>query len=155
MTATFETFAPAGSPAEDTTAEYTAELLDKLFAAAQPGAVFSAPVVAGDYTIITASEISTGGGFGSGKGFGPASRPTGETPAKPDATIGGGSGMGGGGGASGRPLAAIIIGPDGVRVQPVVDATKIGLAALAAFGTIFATMLKIRRALRKAEAHHK
>jgi hypothetical protein len=43
-----------------------APLLDKVFAAARPGLAFSAPVVAGAYTIITASEVMTGGGFGLG-----------------------------------------------------------------------------------------
>ncbi|MBN9387665.1 MAG: hypothetical protein J0I20_06390 [Chloroflexi bacterium] len=164
MTQVFDKFNPVTeplngfTPSEDKSMEYGVQAFDKLFAAAQPGAVFSAPVVKGDITIILTSEVSSGGGFGFGKGFGPA----GPSPKAEDATgpvskeesqanmpVGGGTGMGGGGGASGRPLAVIMIGPDGVRIQPIVDATKIVITALTTFGMIFAAMLKIRRAARK------
>jgi uncharacterized spore protein YtfJ len=166
MTATFDTFIPASGStgefnlAEDKNLEIYTEMLDKLFAAAKPGVVFSAPVVSGNYTIITASEVASGGGFGYGKGVGPVVGPkiTGETTpeGKPQPpTIGGGSGIGGGGGASGRPLAAIIIGPDGVKVQPIVDATKIAMTALTTFGVILATLMKIRRTVKKAAVLHK
>ncbi len=45
--------------------------------------------------------------------------------------------MGGGGGgfAQSRPVAVIVIDRDGVRVEPVVDVTKLGLAALTVFGS--------------------
>src|SRR5262249_52454845 len=46
------------------------KVLEKIYSAAQPGAVYSEPVTAGNYTVITASEIVAGGGFGSGFGFG-------------------------------------------------------------------------------------
>ena len=50
----------------------TNEFFDKILAAAQPSAVFSAPVVSGAYMVITASEVFAGGGFGFGGGAGPA-----------------------------------------------------------------------------------
>jgi hypothetical protein len=103
-----------------------APLLDKVFAAAQPGLVFSAPVVAGAYTIITASEVMAGGGFGVGGGSDQS--PTDNT------TTAGGHGGGGGGGASARPVAAIVIGPDGVKVKPIFDITKVALAGITAGG---------------------
>jgi hypothetical protein len=58
----------------------------------------------------------------------------------------GGSGFGGGGGSMGRPVAIVTIGPSGVTVRPVVDVTKVALAAL----TAAAAMLGLRRAMRRA-----
>ena len=46
------------------------ELMDKLFSVSEPGAVFSEPVVSGDHTVITASEVMIGLGFGYGAGGG-------------------------------------------------------------------------------------
>jgi hypothetical protein len=43
----------------------------------------------------------------------------------------------------GRPVAAIVIGPDGVEVKPVLDVTKISLTALAAFGGMVALCCKM------------
>jgi uncharacterized spore protein YtfJ len=125
------------------------EFVEKIFAGAQPGTVFSAPVVSGDYTIITASEVMAGGGFGFGYGSGSIPTPeqqggeAGPAPTSQDGT-GSGGGGGGGGGSSGRPVAAIVIGPDGVKVEPVVDATKIALAAIGAWLSI--ALLLARRA---------
>ncbi len=104
---------------------------EKILAATQPSAVFSAPVVSGPYTIITASEVFAAGGFGSGQ------------------QEGSGGGSGGGGASHARPVATIVIGPEGVKVQPVVDATKIALAAVAAWGTGALTAMRIARASRR------
>lgn len=59
-------------------------------------------------------------------------------------TPGEGRGMGGGGGASGRPVAAIVIGPDGVTVRPIFDATTIALVGITALGTLLALLLRMR-----------
>jgi uncharacterized spore protein YtfJ len=128
-------------------------VLEKVFAAAQPDAVYSKPVVSNNYTVITASEVASGGGFGSGAGFGPATpssaekRPDEEgSQAEPVNT--GGSGMGGGGGSSGRPVAIIIIGPEGVSVKPIFDITKIVLAGIPvwiAMLTMFRKVLKMSK----------
>ena len=127
--------------------EMSEEFTEKIFGAAQPGTVFSAPVVSGNYTIITASEVMAGGAFGSGFGSGSvpatASAVQSEAPGSQDGT-GSGGGGGGGGGSSGRPVAAIIIGPDGVKIEPIVDATKIALAAIGAWLSI--ALLLARRA---------
>jgi uncharacterized spore protein YtfJ len=136
----------------DKAGEQAATMLEKLFAAAQPGAVYGQPVSSERYTVITAAEVTSGGGFGMGLGLGPGSRsrakaaPTAETAPPGDSQIGGGGGVGGGGGAMGRPVAIIAIGPDGVRIKPVVDVTKVALAAL----TAWATMLGLLRAKRRA-----
>lgn len=122
--------------------EFAVAMLGKLFAAAQPGAVFGTPVVSGEYTVITASEISAGGGFGSGRGTG--MKPTGQVAESGTAAQGEGGGSGGGGGASARPIAAIVIGPNGVTVKPVFDITKIALTGITAWGAMLATYLRLR-----------
>jgi uncharacterized spore protein YtfJ len=114
--------------------------VDKIFSAAQASAVFSAPVTTGGYTVITASEVAAGGGFGSGQGSEPGS-----DPAHPAA---GGGGSGGGGGSTGRPVAVIVVGPDGVQVKPIFDVTKFGLAVLTAWAAMLATALRLKRASR-------
>jgi uncharacterized spore protein YtfJ len=115
--------------------ELSNAMIEKIYAAAQPGAVFSAPVVSGPHTIITASEVAAGGGFGFGSG--PTSQASDATPTSGTAApIAGSGGGGGGGGSSGRPVAAIVISADGVTVQPIVDVTKIGLAAIGAWLSI-------------------
>jgi uncharacterized spore protein YtfJ len=125
-------------------------MLEKLFAAAQPGAVYSQPVVSGNYTIITASEVTSGGGFGSGVGFGPATAKAQKQPAEEvsqsEQANSGGGGIGAGGGAAGRPVAIIIIGPDGVTIKPVFDLTKIALAGLTAWTTMLAVLRRARKA---------
>ncbi len=125
------------------TQERANELLGKLFDAAKPTAVYSEPVSSGEYTVITASEVTAafGAGYGGGVGFG--SEETEDEDNKPS----GGSGGGGGGGGStlARPVAAISIGPDGVHVEPIVDPTKIAIAMFTAVGAIFMSLGKMRR----------
>ena len=96
----------------------TGQALSQLVATARADAVFGQPVVSGDTTVISCSEIAIGMGMGSGSG------PVDE---KGNPT---GAGSGGGGGARGRPVAAIVITKEGVRVEPIFDLTKIVLASL-------------------------
>jgi uncharacterized spore protein YtfJ len=138
MTTNVETKS-ALSPTEDT---MPVEPMERFFAAAQPGTVFSEPVTQGAYTVITAREVTFGGGYGFGGGCGPAPQPSGES----TTTVAGGRGGGAGGGSMGRPIAAIIIGPDGVKVQPIVDVTKFLLAALGAMGAVAAAGRRSSRA---------
>jgi hypothetical protein len=50
----------------------------------------------------------------------------------------------------GRPVAAIIIDADGgVKVQPIVDATKIALAGIAAWGTLLLLLARWARASKR------
>jgi hypothetical protein len=44
-----------------------------------------------------------------------------------------------------RPVAVIIASPEGVRVEPVVDVTKIALAALTAAGFMVGMLLRMNR----------
>lgn len=131
--------------------DQAAVMLGKLFAGAQPGAVYGQPVESGTYTVIAAAEVTSGGGFGMGVGLCPASKADETAAPTVEATPlegreSGGGGVGGGGGAMGRPVAIIAIGPDGVTIKPVVDVTKIALAGL----TAWATMLGLLRARRRA-----
>jgi len=96
----------------------TEKALSQLVTTARADAVFGQPVVSGDTTVISCSEIAIGMGMGSGSG------PVDE---KGNPT---GGGSGGGGGARGRPVAAIVITKEGVRVEPIFDLTKIVLASL-------------------------
>ena len=117
------------------------ELIGRLFEVTQPSAVFSQPVTNGPYTVITASEVTVGmgAGYGGGGGAGPDDE-EGETT---------GSGFGGGGGGGGtamaRPVAAIIIEPEGVRVEPIMDPTKIAVAFFTTFISIVMTLSKLRK----------
>jgi len=109
--------------------------MDKVYAAAQPGIVFSPPVESSGYTIITATEVWSGGGFGMGSGQSLDGREA-------------GGGAGGGGGSRSRPVAAITIGPEGVKVEPIVDVTQIALAGIAAWGAILVTLFRIAKKAR-------
>ena len=55
------------------------------------------------------------------------------------------SDLGGGGRTFSRPVAVVIVGPEGVRVEPVMDVTKVALAALTAFGFMFSMLGRMRR----------
>jgi hypothetical protein len=105
-----------------TSQEQVADLLRLGQRATEPNAVFSEPVVLGERVIITASEISGGLGMGFGSGG--------------DAKGQGGAG-GGGGGSFGRPVAMIIVEPQGVRFEPIVDVTKLGIAFFTTLGAMF------------------
>jgi len=125
------------------------ELMEKLFAVAQPGAVYGEPVASGEYTVITASEIlvAAGSGYGVGGGTGAESLEA-ETAVEgeEDERTGFGGGGAGGGVSMGRPVATINIGPNGVQVQPVVDVTKIGLAFFTTIGAMLMMLGRMRRA---------
>ena len=131
------------------------DLKNKRLATARPNAVFGEPVTAGEYTIITASEVGVGMGFGYGGGGGSQEMTSADNADKEnegseaaELPAGFGVGIGGGGGASGRPVASIIIGPEGVRVEPIVDVTKIGIALLTTIGTMLAISSRMHKMAR-------
>jgi len=116
------------------------ELMGRLFDVTRPDAVFSQPVTMGDHTIINASEYSAtlGMGYGGGGGGGP-------NPEEPEQQANGIGGGGGGGGATmSRPVAAIIVSPDGVRVEPIVDVTKIAITMFTALGAMAMALRKMK-----------
>lgn len=105
------------------------ETLETLLEAADVNKVYAQPIQHEDTIIIPAAEVIAGAGFGAGYG------------------AGGGSGGGGGGGGKtfARPVAVIIADKNGVRVEPVMDPTKIALTALTAFGFVFGAIAKMRK----------
>ncbi len=121
-------------------------LLRKTVEAGDVRAAFGDPVTAGEQTVIPVAEVSHGMGFGYGAGYGEGVLPSGEEGREPIPSTGGGSGGGGGGGAFARPVAALIVGPEGVRVEPIVDVTKVVLAFFTMFGTLALTIGKLRKA---------
>ena len=118
--------------------EATLAVLDQLFDVYTPGTVFSSPTAKGDYTVITAAEVNVGLGVGFGAGGG----------GDDQGTEGSGGGGGGGGASAGRPVAAIIIGPQGVEVQPIVDVTKLGIAFFTTLGAILMVWRAMQRRTR-------
>jgi uncharacterized spore protein YtfJ len=129
------------------------ELVERLFVVAEPDAVFGKPVTQGEYTAITARELTIGLGFGFGGGGGrgpngPAGEEVGETETLPGAGAGFGGGGGGGGSSAGRPVAVIEIGPAGVRVEPIVDPTKIAIAMFTTLGSMGIMLMKMARQMR-------
>jgi uncharacterized spore protein YtfJ len=133
-------------------------LIEKLFEVAQPSAVYGEPVAAGDYTVITASEVKIGMGYGYGAGGSVeaagaeaevAEASAGEGELAEEAESGFGAGGGGGGVSGSRPVAAISIGPEGVCVQPVVDVTKIALAFVTAMGAMVMMLNRMKRVSRE------
>ena len=124
------------------------EFMEKLYTVANPKAVFSEPVEVGEYKVITATELHVMQGFGYGGGGGAGNNPDSEEEGAAPASIGYGGGGGGGGTAAARPVAAIEIGPHGVRVEPIVDPTKIAIAFFTTLISIFAMGSKMKRARR-------
>ena len=134
-----------GTPLDSITGVY--DLIGRLFRVAEPGAVYSEPIISGERTVIITSELSMS--IGAGGGFGASSEPVTETgadaasvpPHKEDS----GGGGGGGGFSFGRPVAAVIIEPSGVRVEPIVDPTKLGIALFTTLGAMFFAWTSLRR----------
>jgi uncharacterized spore protein YtfJ len=81
--------------------------------------VFSDPVQSGDRVVVTAAAVQVSGGLGGPEGAG-------------------------GGHSEGRPVAVIEVAPDGVRVRPLVDYTRLAMTAV---GIAFA-IWRITRARR-------
>ncbi len=110
------------------------QTLDRFLAVPDVGKAFGEPIRQGDVTIVPAAEVMTAMGFGIGFGGGTEA-----------GREGGGGGGGGGGSALARPVAAVVASPEGVRVEPIVDVTKIALAAITAGGFMLATWLGMAR----------
>ncbi len=110
--------------------------VNKLLDAARVEAAYGQAVQYADATIIPTAEILSVAWIGSGVGGGRSNE---------NNSIGGGNGAGGGGRVLSRPVAAIVITSSGVRVEPILDVTKVGLAALTAGGFALAMMARMSR----------
>jgi uncharacterized spore protein YtfJ len=111
-----------------------ADVMARLLEAADVSKVYSEPIAHGDTLLIPAAEVLAVAGFGigAGSGFGPDPDSGGRQ------RSGGGGGGGGGGRTLARSVAVIVSTPEGVRVEPIVDLTKIALAGLTALGFVWA-----------------
>ena len=115
--------------------------MDKFLSAASVEAVYGTPVSQGETIVIPAAEVLSIAGFGLGAG--------GSSRAGDDSEdAGSGTGGGGGGYVLARPVAAIVISPTGVRIEPIVDVTKIGLAILTTLGLMVGMLTRMNRTRR-------
>ena len=115
--------------------------------AASVDRVYGAPVEVGETKIIPAAENLVVMGFGAGFGYGTSEFESNEeTPSSGEGMGEGGGGGGGGGGRTlSRPVAVIIASPEGVRVEPVADRTKVIMAAITAAGFVAGMFLRMTR----------
>lgn len=123
------------------------DTLQTFLSTADVSAVYGEPIEKDDALIIPAAEVVAAMGFGIGSGYGKGSDES-------DEGEGGGAGAAAGGGGGGRvfsrPVAVVVASPEGVRVDPVIDFTKIALAGLTASAFmlgLFLRMLNPRKAL--------
>jgi uncharacterized spore protein YtfJ len=105
-----------------TGAEHVTRALER--AGSGEGAVGPATVV-GDRTVIPLVETYATGGFGGGSGVG-----------VDGASEGSGGGGGGGGLGRSRTIAVADVGPEGVKIRPVVDVTGLALPAVTALAAL-------------------
>lgn len=113
------------------------ETLSKLIDAADVTKVYGRPIKQGDVAVIPASENLTLMGFGVGAGGGAESSENG--------AVGTGGGGGGGGRTLSRPVAIIVVTSEGAYIEPVVDLTKVALAAITAAGFMFGMIFRMKR----------
>ena len=123
-----------GEPETETLVAATraGDVMERLIESADVAKVFAPPIAHGDRLLIPAAEVFAAAGFGMGSGSGQVGARAGQ------ARRGGGSGGGGGGTTLARSVAVIVSSPEGVEVRPVIDVTKIALAALTAAGFVWA-----------------
>lgn len=119
-------------------------------------AVFGKPQTLGDRTVIPVAEVSYG--FGLGFGSGPAAAECHCDCAEGEQKEGcecechqehpqEASGGGGGAGGIARPIAYLEVGPEGVKVESIVDEQKVTLAGIFLVGWVFAWLALVIRAL--------
>ena len=121
--------------------------MDDFLASAHVSTVYGEPIQKYDTLIIPTAEVVSVLGFGVAYGFGSGPiQHEGEADQECCGDSVGGEGGGGGGGGKilSRPVAIIVASPEGVRVEPVVDVTKIVLAALTAAGFMIAMVARMQ-----------
>ena len=109
------------------------ETMEAFIETADVSKVYGEPIKHEDTLILPAAEVLAVAGFGAGYGSG-----------GPEDVGGAGGGAGGGGRTFSRPVAVVIANKDSVRVEPVVDATKIALTFFTAIGFMIATLGKMK-----------
>ena len=116
--------------------------LDKFLTAANVEAVYGPAISQGENVVIPAAEVLSIVGFGLGSGGGS------QGASESSNASGSGGGGGGGGRVLSRPVAAIIMSPTGVRVEPIVDVTKIALAVFTTLGFMATVLTRMKRTKR-------
>ena len=114
-------------------------IMERLLETADVSRVYGEPILHGDLLILPAAEVLAIAGFGMGSGGGIAVHQEGQR------SRGSGGGGGGGGKTLARTVAVIVASPEGVEVRPVIDFTKIALAALTAAGFVLAAWRGMKR----------
>lgn len=114
-------------------------IMERLLDTADVSRVYGEPILHGDVMILPAAEVLAIAGFGMGSGGGIAVHQEGQK------SRGSGGGGGGGGKTLARTVAVIVARPEGVEVRPVIDFTKIALAALTAAGFVAAAWRGMKR----------
>ncbi len=114
------------------------QTMDKFLAAADVAAVYGELIEHDDIVILPTAEVLSVAGFGVGSGFGTSEE-------SDEKQIGGGGGGGGGGRVLSRPVAIVVSSPGGVYIEPIVDVTKIALAALTAAGFMVGMVFRMLR----------
>jgi len=110
------------------------ETMETFIETADVSRVYGEPIVHEETMIIPAAEVVALAGFGAGYGSG-----------GPEDANGEGGGAGGGGKTFSRPVAVVIADNNGVRVEPVVDPTKIAMTFFTALGFMVATIARMKR----------
>jgi uncharacterized spore protein YtfJ len=111
------------------------ETLEVMLETASVDKVYGEPLVHEGTMIIPAAEVLAVAGFGAGYGAGQSE----------DGEGGSASGAAGGGRTFSRPVALVIAAENGVRVEPVLDPTKIALTFITALGFMAATISRMTR----------
>ncbi len=117
------------------------DLFGKLLDSSGVSAVYGRAIRQGDVAVIPTAEVISVMGFGTGFGYGPVTAEGEEAVTQ----TGVGEGGGGGGKTFSRPVAVVIASPEGVRVEPVCDRTKVLMTAITAGGFMAATLLRLMR----------
>jgi len=133
--------ASAGAGAS-TGAQTVVDAVSQLVATASVEAAFGESRTVGDHTVIPVAEVMCGFGVGIGRGGG-------KGPAESTST---GEGGAGGGGARSRPIAAVVMSPGGVVVEPIFDFTRISLAGIATVGFALIWLLRLLGGARAVES---
>lgn len=124
-------------------AERISDAMLRITGIANVEAAYGKPAQQGDVLVIPAAEVIGALGFGFGAGGG-TNREAGAVK-----DFGGGNGGGGGGYATSRPVAVVVVTPAGVRIKPVVDTSRIIIAAFTAWAAIVASIVGVIKARKK------
>jgi len=110
------------------------ETMEAFIETADVSKVYGEPIQHEGTLILPAAEVLAVAGFGAGYGSG-----------GPEDVGGAGGGAGGGGRTFSRPVAVVIANKTEVRVEPVVDPTKIVMTMFTALGFMVATIARMKR----------